>query len=181
MENVSLSTYVQYAPEIAIGLGVVLSLLLVETMGVTAGGLIVPGYIALYLHRPEMVVITFLISILTFSVVRFLSKYMLIYGKRRIAMSLLLGFLLGVVFKWFISQISDPTRESIFTNSILSHKLLEITNYGKDSVIGHIIPGLIASWMDRQGIIRTISTVLMISSIVLLIMMILYRGHIQYV
>ena len=61
MEN--LSTFVQYAPEIAIGLGVLLSLLLVETMGVTAGGLIVPGYIALYLHKPSMVIITFLIAL----------------------------------------------------------------------------------------------------------------------
>ena len=64
MEN--LSTYIQYAPEIAIGLGVLLSLLLVETMGVTAGGLIVPGYIALYLHEPSMVIITFTIALITF-------------------------------------------------------------------------------------------------------------------
>ena len=27
-------------------------------------------------------------------------------------------------------------------------------------VIGNIIPGLIANWMDKQGVIRTISTVL---------------------
>ena len=71
MEN--LSTFVQYAPEIAIGLGVVLSLLLVETMGVTAGGLIVPGYIALYLHKPSMVIITFLIALLTFAIITILS------------------------------------------------------------------------------------------------------------
>ena len=31
--------------EIAVGLGIVLSLILSETVGVTAGGLIVPGYI----------------------------------------------------------------------------------------------------------------------------------------
>ena len=38
--------------EIAIGIGIVLSLILTETVGVTAGGVIVPGYIALYLHDP---------------------------------------------------------------------------------------------------------------------------------
>ena len=176
MEN--LSTYVQYAPEIAIGLGVLLSLLLVETMGVTAGGLIVPGYIALYLHQPSMVIITFLIALLTFSIIQFLSKYMLIYGKRRIAMSILLGFLLGFSIKTWLAYLINPVNQNFNFNMVESY-FLTISNSGKDSVIGHIIPGLIASWMDRQGVIRTISTVLIISSIVLLIMMLFYGGYIQ--
>ena len=176
MEN--LSTYVQYAPEIAIGLGVLLSLLLVETMGVTAGGLIVPGYIALYLHQPSMVIITFLIALLTFSIIQFLSKYMLIYGKRRIAMSILLGFLLGFSIKTWLAYLINPVNQNFNFNMVESY-FLTISNSGKDSVIGHIIPGLIASWMDRQGAIRTISTVLIISSIVLLMMMLFYGGYIQ--
>ena len=174
MEN--LSSFVQYAPEVAIGLGVLLSLLLVETMGVTAGGLIVPGYIALYLHKPSMVIITFLIALLTFAIITILSKITLIYGKRRIAMSLLLGFLIGFSFKTWLASIS--MRQGL-DFSFLESFLLSITNSGDNSVIGHIIPGLIASWMDRQGVIRTISTVLIISSIVLLIMMIFYGGQIQ--
>ena len=32
--------------EVTIGLGIILSLVLSETLGVTAGGIIVPGYIA---------------------------------------------------------------------------------------------------------------------------------------
>ena len=174
MDN--LSTFVQYAPEVAIGLGVLLSLLLVETMGVTAGGLIVPGYIALYLHEPSMVVITFMIALVTFSIIKLLSKVTLIYGKRRIAMSLLLGFLIGFSFKTWLATIS--MREGL-NFSYFESFLLSVTNSGDDSVIGHIIPGLIASWMDRQGVIRTISTVLIISSIVLLIMMVFYGGQIQ--
>ena len=151
MEN--LSSYIQYAPEIAIGLGVLLSLLLVETMGVTAGGLIVPGYIALYLHQPSMVIITFVIALLTFAIIQLLSKYMLIYGKRRIAISLLLGFVLGFSFKTWISSLIDPNNPNIDFNFIQSY-FLTISNSGKDSVIGHIIPGLIANWMDRQGVIN---------------------------
>ena len=38
--------------EIAIGIGMVLSLIFTETLGVTAGGIIVPGYIALYMDDP---------------------------------------------------------------------------------------------------------------------------------
>ena len=40
--------------EISIGVGMVLSLILTETLGVTAGGIIVPGYIALYIDEPEV-------------------------------------------------------------------------------------------------------------------------------
>ena len=80
---------------IAIGLGMVLSLFLTETLGITAGGLIVPGYIALHLDHPLDIIITFLISILTVGIIKLLSNMMLIYGKRRLVLCLLLGFLFG--------------------------------------------------------------------------------------
>ena len=41
--------------EISIGLGIVLSLVLSESLGVTAGGIIVPGYISLYFHQPILI------------------------------------------------------------------------------------------------------------------------------
>lgn len=138
-------------PEIAIGFGIVLSLFFTETLGVTAGGVIVPGYIALYLHDPKLVIGTFAISILTFGIVKFLSRFILIYGKRRLVLSLLLGFFLGFWVKEYYLN-------------------------GDLYVIGNIIPGLIASWMDRQGIVRTISVILITASIVQLAMMLLYKG-----
>ena len=76
--------------EIAIGIGIVLSLILTETVGVTAGGGIVPGYIALYLHEPMKVVSTFGVSLIVFVIVWSLSKFMMIYGKRRLVLCLLL-------------------------------------------------------------------------------------------
>jgi hypothetical protein len=45
--------------EISIGLGIILSLILSEALGVTAGGIIVPGYIALFLPEPVQVLSTF--------------------------------------------------------------------------------------------------------------------------
>ena len=81
--------------EIAVGLGIVLSLFLTETLGVMAGGVIVPGYIALYLHDPIRIAGTFLISLITFGTIKFLSKFIFIYGKRRLVLSLLFGFFLG--------------------------------------------------------------------------------------
>ena len=72
--------------EIAIGIGMVLSLVFTETLGVTAGGIIVPGYIALYMDDPIKIVITFLISIIVFLIIKALSNFMLIYGKRRLVL-----------------------------------------------------------------------------------------------
>ncbi len=141
-------------PEIAIGIGIILSLFFTETLGVTAGGVIVPGYIALYLHDPKMVLGTFIISLITFGIIKLLSNFILIYGKRRLVMSLLIGFFIGY---W--------VKENYINGDLY--------------VIGNIIPGLIASWMDRQGIARTISVILITASIVYLCMMLLYKGVIH--
>ena len=136
--------------EIAIGIGIVLSLVLTETVGVTAGGVIVPGYIALYLHEPMRIFSTFSVSYLVFLTVWGLSKFMMIYGKRRLVLCLLLGFFLGYLSKlYFRNPVSD----------------LDL------SVIGNIIPGLIASWMDRQGVVRTLSVILVVAVIVQLVLM----------
>ena len=48
--------------EISIGLGIILSLVLSEALGVTAGGIIVPGYISLFLHQPVQVFSTFFVA-----------------------------------------------------------------------------------------------------------------------
>ena len=146
--------YDQYV-YIAIGLGMVLSLLLSESLGVVAGGIIVPGYFALHLQNIPSVFLTFLISFITFLIINILSKVLLIYGKRRLILSLLLAFLIGLIFRTFI-------------------------NYNVD-YIGFIIPGLIASWMDRQGVVRTIAVVLMEASLVHLFLMLLYTLVNQYV
>ena len=60
--------------EISIGLGIVLSLILSETLGVTAGGIIVPGYISLYLHHPLQVLTTFLVAILVWGIIQGMGK-----------------------------------------------------------------------------------------------------------
>ena len=93
--------------EISIGLGIVLSLLLSETLGVTAGGIIVPGYISLYLHHPLQVLATFLVAILVWGIIQGMGKITFLYGKRRIVLALILGFFFG-----YISAISDCFNSS---------------------------------------------------------------------
>ena len=141
--------------EISIGLGIFLSLILSESLGVTAGGIIVPGYIALYLHQPMQVVVTFLVAILVWAIIQGMANVMFLYGKRRIVLALILGFFFGYISRNFLYLSED---------------------IGSVAVIGNIIPGLIANWMDRQGIIRTLSVVLLTSVMVKLCVMILFGG-----
>ena len=139
-------------PGIYIGIGMVLSLFLTETLGVTAGGIIVPGYIAMNLDSPSRLIVTFGISIIVYLIIKVLSNFILIYGKRRLVLALLLGFLLG----YFMRS----------ENNILSG-LMDMDFI----VIGNIIPGLIANWMDRQGVLRTIFTVLITAGVTKLFIM----------
>ena len=136
-----------------IGIGMILSLFLSETLGVTAGGVIVPGYIALNLDDPYRIITTFVISSIVYLIIQFLSNFILIYGKRRIVLALILGFLFG--------SITRTGGENILFNIDLV-------------VVGNIIPGLIANWMDKQGVIRTISTVLITACVTHLFIMTLF-------
>ena len=139
-------------PGIYIGIGMVLSLFLTETLGVTAGGIIVPGYIAMNLDNPSRLIVTFGISIIVYLIIQILSNFVLVYGKRRLVLALLLGFLLG----YFTRSENNMLSGLMHTDFI---------------VIGNIIPGLIANWMDRQGVFRTICTVMITAGVTKLFIM----------
>ena len=144
---------------LAIGIGMCLSLMLTETLGVTAGGVIVPGYIALFLDEPFKIIVTFSIAILVVLIIKVLSNFMFIYGKRRLVLSLMLGFILGYFSKLYL----DP------------NKFLFMGSFDISS-IGNIIPGLIASWMDRQGTLKTMSVIMIIAVACRLILIIISGG-----
>jgi gamma-polyglutamate biosynthesis protein CapC len=143
----------------AVGIGLVLSLIFSETLGVAAGGMVVPGYIALMLHHPFRIVGTILVSLVTFWTLKLLSNYLFIYGRRRTVMVILLGF----VFGWL-------SRELLIIKTIAF--TLEF------QTIGLIIPGLIANWMERQGIVKTIATMIIAAVIIRLLLMIITGGEV---
>ena len=49
----------------AIGLGLLISLFFSETLGLAAGGMVVPGYVALMLHHPLRILGTVGVSLAT--------------------------------------------------------------------------------------------------------------------
>lgn len=142
---------------LAIGIGLAISLLFSEMFGLAAGGMVVPGYVAISLSKPLDVVLTLATGLATFSIVHALSSIVIIYGKRRTVLMILVGYLLGATVR------------------ILSPDALPFANENNYQLIGFIIPGLIAIWFDRQGVVETVSA-LMTASVVVRLILILTLG-----
>jgi poly-gamma-glutamate biosynthesis protein PgsC/CapC len=146
---------------LSVGIGLAVSMLLTEFFGLAAGGMVVPGYVALYLHRPIDVLVTLGTGMATFLVVHALSTVAIIYGRRRTVMMILFGFLLGIGIEHLPVRLLDAMAS------------LGNDPSGDVQVIGYIIPGLIGIWIDRQGIIETLSVLLTASVAVRLILIVL--------
>lgn len=135
---------------LSVGVGLVVSLLFTELFGLAAGGMIVPGYIALYLTQPVTVALTLLAALLTAGVVHAVSAVTILYGRRRTALTILVGYLLGMSLRMLGDGVVGPG----------------------DDVIGYIIPGLIALWIARQGVLETFACILSVSVFVRLLLII---------
>lgn len=141
---------------LSVGIGLAISLIFIEMFGFAAGGMIVPGYLALALNRPLDVVVTVAAGFVTFAIVHTLSSFMIVYGRRRTVLMIVTGYLVGML-----------VRYSTGTFAGLEAHL---------SVVGFIIPGLIAIWLDRQGIVETVAA-LVTASIVVRLILILVVGE----
>lgn len=135
---------------LSIGVGLVVSLLFSEVFGIAPGGLIVPGYFALFMDKPLTVAMTLLAGLVTYVVVHALSSVVILYGRRRTVMMILVGYLAGAIFNYAFHDTGG----------------MALLNLESLSVIGYIIPGLIAIWYDRQGIVVTCSTLMIVSTLV---------------
>ena len=144
--------------EAAVGLGVLVSLIFTELLGASAGGIVVPGYIALYLDRPVQIITTLLVAFATWMLIRLISSFTILYGKRRMALSILVGFILG----WIVSGMK-----------------MNVMSFNVDSV-GYIIPGLIANWLERQGLVKTISTMIIAAVLVRITLMVISGGEVNF-
>lgn len=144
--------------DIAIGLGVLMSLFFLETFGAAAGGIVVAGYVAMYLHHPITILATLSISVLVYLIVKILGKFMFIYGRRRMVVTVLLGFIIGWAARYY----------GVFANISANYSV---------NVIGFIIPGLIANAMEKQGILRTISIMTLAAVIVRLLLVVIFGGQ----
>lgn len=145
--------------EIAIGFGVAFSLFFHEIFGLAAGGIVVPGYIALNFHDPYRLIGTLIVALIVWACIRVIGRFVFVYGRRRMVLAVLLGFVFG-----YLSRM------------IFAADALDVFN-GNLEAIGYIIPGLIANWMERQGVYKTITTVLMGGAMVRIIVIVVTGGQ----
>ena len=137
----------------AIGTGIFISFIFTELTGLLAGGLIVPGYFAIFWDQPARILMTFIVALLSFLVVSILSNFIVIYSRRRFMASVLSGYILGwLLATYFIDFI--PFQTDI-------------------RVIGYIVPGLIANDMIKQGIFKTIISASVVTIIVRLLLLLM--------
>jgi len=144
--------------ELAITLGLVLSLLSYEVFGLAAGGIVVPGYIALQLTQPDRLIGIVIVSLLTWIIIKILSKYTFLYGRRQMVLSLLIGVILANFSRYFL-------------NINLGSTTLEL------QAVGWVIPGLIAHWFGKQGVFKTLGVLFVNSVLVRLIIILLFMGE----
>lgn len=145
--------------EFAIGFGVFLNLLTYELFGRGAGGAVVPGYLALFLDQPGRVVSTVLAAFVTLFLVQGLSRVTIMYGRRKFAAMLLVGFLVNGLFDWAVPWLAGwlgPWRVDV-------------------RVIGFIVPGLLANEMHNQGSVPTVAVTVSVAVIVRLALLLLVR------
>jgi poly-gamma-glutamate biosynthesis protein PgsC/CapC len=123
--------------ESAIGLGITVNLVLTEVFGLASAGLVVPGYLALYLNQPGRLLATALVALATWTLVRHgLARVLVLYGRRRFAVTVLTGFILNLLL--------------IRLLRVLPPEPLDLR------AIGYIVPGLIANQALAQGVWSTL-------------------------
>ena len=135
--------------ELALGLGIALNLLFTEVLGLSSGGLVVPGYLALHLTQPSRLLATLAVGGATFASVRYgLMRLVVLYGRRRFGVTILTGFVLHGLYTLALASAPAPADLR---------------------VVGYIVPGLIANTSLSQGFWTTVGTTLTIAVLVRLI------------
>lgn len=140
---------------IALVLGVTLSLIFTEKTGLLPAGLVVPGYLALVIDQPVFILVVLFISILTYVIVMHgVSRFMILYGRRKFAAMLVTGICLKLVFDYFYP--------------VMPFEIFEFRG------IGVIVPGLIANTIQKQGLPLTLGSTVLLSGLTFGLMNVYY-------
>ena len=126
-------------------IGLVLALLWAELTDISPGGLIVPGYFALYLDQPLRAGATLAIALVTLLIYKGLASRLILFGRRRFVLMVLTGAVLSQV--WALASPSFVAAPAGLR------------------VIGLIIPGILASSLVRQKPVPTLASLVAVSTL----------------
>lgn len=138
--------------DVAISLSVLLSFGLYEAFGLLAGGMVSAGYLCLFFEQPLRIAATLLLAVLVYALTRLLSRAVILYGRRRFMLIIVLSLILGWGMERFLLGLALIPQDI--------------------RIIGHVVPGLISNDMYKQGVCRTILGVLTSAAIVRLLLMV---------
>jgi len=127
-------------------LGLLISLAFIGLTGLYPGGIIVPSYLALFLHEPTRIVGTLIAALLTMGVYRLSCRWMILFGRRRFVFMILVGAVWALLWMQLLPAVFPPSLEY--------------------RVIGWVIPGLIANHLDRQGIVVTTASLVTVTVVI---------------
>jgi len=143
--------------EAAIGLGIAVNLVLTEVFGLASAGLVVPGYLALYLNQPGRLAATILVALSTWALVRYgLTLVIVLYGRRRFGVTVLVGFVLNMALAHATSLLPPQPADL--------------------RAIGFIVPGLIANQALVQGVLPTLVLTALAAGLVRILLVLVYGG-----
>ena len=129
----------------ALLVGLVLALLWAEATDISPGGIIVPGYLALYADRPLRLLATLAAALLTLAVYRFLARRLILFGRRRFVLMVLTGALLSQAWFLLLPRLFPAPLEL--------------------RAIGWVIPGILASNLARQKFWPTLASTAAVSAL----------------
>ena len=126
---------------LAILLGIIIGILIYQRTGLTTGGIIVPGYLAVFLTEPSHVFVTLGLASTTYMFVyQGLRRRYMLWGRKLFESEVLVTLVLQLVWFAFLFLV--------FPNFSQSSQVLQ--------GIGFLLPSIIAHDMGRQGVRKTL-------------------------
>jgi poly-gamma-glutamate biosynthesis protein PgsC/CapC len=130
-------------------LGFVVSMAFYEMTGVSPGGIVVPGILALYLPEPLRFAGTLAVTAATLAVYRFLEGRMLLFGRRR--------FFVLVTTAGLLAAASAVAAPALFPSA------------PDLRAVGLVVPGLLANACQKQGVLKTLSAACVAVAVIALV------------
>ncbi|HHX77725.1 MAG TPA: poly-gamma-glutamate biosynthesis protein PgsC [Firmicutes bacterium] len=130
---------------VALVVGITLSIVFSDLAGIVPAGIIVPSFIALIFDQPFLLAEVLLVALLTYYLVNFLGRFIILYGRRKFG-AMILGALLIKIILWYVFPVILP-------------EIMPVNG------IGLVIPGLIANSIDRQGVVPSIASMFFVGGL----------------
>ena len=137
-------------------MSLVASLLSFELIGLSPGGLVAPGYLALVAGRPQALAVIAASGLITLMVVRAIAEYVVLFSRRRFVCMVLVGLLC--------------MRALELAGAATPHLMAEAAG------LGYIVPGLLANDMEKQGVLPTLLAATLAAAVIRLALLLLRPG-----